>query len=68
MYSSEELDSSEELADHAYLKPSSAEIKAMDPIMKEDYEYFLNDAAILDDSDIFEQLGDDSVEKTEYEY
>ena len=52
--SSEELDSSEELADYAYLKPSSAEIKAMDPIMKEDYEYFLNDAAIRDDSDMFE--------------
>jgi hypothetical protein len=51
-----------------YLKPSSADIKAMDPIMKEDYEYFLNDAAIYDDSDMFEQLGDESVEETEYNY
>ena len=67
--SSEELDSSEELADSPLLKPNSEEIKAMDKTMKEDYEYVLNglnDAAIWDDSDMFEQLGDEPVVETEY--
>ena len=66
MDSSEALDSSEELADSPLLKTNSEEITAMDKTMKEDYEYFLNDAAILDDSEMFEQLGDESVEETEY--
>ena len=69
--SSEDLDSSEELADSPLLKPSSEEVKALDTIMKDDYEYVLNglnDAAIGDDSDMFEQLGDESGEETEYHY
>ena len=67
--SSEDLDSSEELADSPLLKPSSEEVKALDTIMKDDYEYVLNglnDAAIWDDSDLFEQLGDEPVVETEY--
>ena len=70
--SSEEAnyDSSEESSedDLALLKISPAKDDALDMMTDEDLDYFLSDAAVWDDSEEYNLLGDDSAEADYYNY
>ena len=63
-----EEESSEDLTadDLPFMRISSAEDKALD--MNEEFDYFLSEAAVWDDSEEFELFGDDSTETTYYDY